>query len=79
MKTMLMQNLGGQTKSIMVFSEVAYNYHFSFQEQYFVIPLRIKRLNAQQKRVNTLKGRTLEQQVNKIEYNFSTHVLALNE
>ena len=24
MKTMLMQNLGGQTKSIMVFSEVAY-------------------------------------------------------
>ena len=28
LETMLMQNLGGQTKSIMVFSEVAYSVHF---------------------------------------------------
>ena len=52
------------------------NYHFSFQEQYFLIPLRIKWLNAQQKRVNTFKGRTLAQQVNRLSSTFQ-HALWL--
>ena len=53
-----------------------YNYHFSFQEQYFLIPLRIKWLNAKQKRVNTFKGRTLAQQVNRLSSTFQ-HALWL--
>ena len=42
------------------------NYFFSFQEHCFLIPLRIKWLNAKHKRVNTFKGRTLAQQVNRL-------------
>ena len=52
------------------------NYHFSFQEQYFLISIRIKWLNAQQKRVNTFKGRTLAQQVNRLSSTFQ-HALWL--
>ena len=37
-KTILMQNLGGQTKSIMVFSEVAYCFCFCFQRNGGKIP-----------------------------------------
>ena len=52
------------------------NYHFSFQEQYFLVSIRIKWLNAQQKRVNTFKGRTLAQQVNRLSSTFQ-HALWL--
>ena len=52
------------------------NDHFSFQEQYFLILLRIKWLIAQQKRVNTFKGRTLAQQVNRLSSTFQ-HALWL--
>ena len=52
------------------------NYYFSFQEQYFLIPLRIKWLNAKQKRVNTFKGRTFLQHVNRVSRTFQ-HALWL--
>ena len=57
-------------------NEMNNNYYFSFQEQYFLIPLRINWLDAKQKRVNTFKGRTLAQQVKRLSRTFQ-HALWL--